>query len=115
MRAGSEEYVGCGELAADGATVTPLRPCAATNQHRRLFERAVQYACDFRDCVADRAPRPVMSAHELQALFEGPTPEVGEEALLVIEKLNAAAGPGLTASAGPRFFGWVIGGYTDRM
>jgi len=110
MRAGSEEYVGCGELAADGATVTPLRPCAATNQHRRLFERAVQYACDFRDCVADRAPRPVMSAHELQALFEGPTPEVGEEALLVIEKLNAAAGPGLTASAGPRFFGWVIGG-----
>jgi hypothetical protein len=64
MRAGSESYVGCGELAVDGATVIPLRPCAGTNEHRRLFERAVQYACDFRDRVADRAPRPVMSANE---------------------------------------------------
>jgi glutamate/tyrosine decarboxylase-like PLP-dependent enzyme len=111
MEADTEEYVArSGEPAAGGARIPGSGSCAATTEHRRLFERAVQYACDFRDRVADRAPRPVMSASELQALFEGPTPEVGEDSLLVIEKLNTAAEPGLTASAGPRFFGWVIGG-----
>jgi glutamate/tyrosine decarboxylase-like PLP-dependent enzyme len=110
MRAGSEEYASSGERAFGGTTIAPLRPAAAATEHRRLFERALQHASDFRDRVADRAPRPVMSASELQALFDGPTPEVGEDSLTVIDRLNAAAGPGLTASAGPRFFGWVIGG-----
>jgi len=109
MRASNEEYVGGGDRSV-GAAMVPRRPGTATSEHRRLFERAVQHACDFRDRVADRAPRPVMPASELQALLEGPTPELGEDSLLVIDKLNAAAGPGLTASAGPRFFGWVIGG-----
>jgi glutamate/tyrosine decarboxylase-like PLP-dependent enzyme len=108
MRAGSEQYVRGSD--GGGAMVASLRPGTAATEHRRLFERAAHYACDFRDRLADRAPRPSMSASELQVLFEGPTPEVGEDALVVIDKLNAAAEPGLTGSAGPRFFGWVIGG-----
>lgn len=110
MPAKSEEYASGAERTAGTTTIVPLRSGAAVPEHRRLFERAVQYACDFRDRVVDRAPRPVIAAGELQALFEGPTPEVGEDPLLAIDRLNAAAGPGLTASAGPRFFGWVIGG-----
>ena len=46
----------------------------------------------------------------LRPRFEAPTPESGEDGAKVIEALVAAAEPGLAASAGPRFFGWVIGG-----
>jgi glutamate/tyrosine decarboxylase-like PLP-dependent enzyme len=77
--------------------------------HRALFTRAVEHASDFRDRIADRPPRPTITATELQALFDGPTPEVGEDPFAVIDRLNAAADPGLTGSTGPRFFGWVIG------
>ena len=41
--------------------------------------------------------------------FDGPTPEIGKDPVQAIDALNAAADPGLTGSAGPRFFGWVIG------
>jgi glutamate/tyrosine decarboxylase-like PLP-dependent enzyme len=77
--------------------------------HRRLFGRALEHACSFRDRIGDRPPRPPISAAELHALFDGPTPEVGSDPVAVIDALNAAAEPGVTASAGPRFFGWVIG------
>jgi glutamate/tyrosine decarboxylase-like PLP-dependent enzyme len=76
---------------------------------KELFERAIVHACNFRDSVSDRVPRPIIPAGELCALFDGPTPEVSEDPLAVIDALNAAAEPGLTASVGPRFFGWVIG------
>jgi glutamate/tyrosine decarboxylase-like PLP-dependent enzyme len=81
-------------------TVTP---------QRQLFARALEHACDFRDNIADREPRPVIPANELQALFDGPTPELGEDPLAVIDTLDSAAKPGLTGSTGSRFFGWVIG------
>jgi glutamate/tyrosine decarboxylase-like PLP-dependent enzyme len=84
-------------------------PATAATLHRRLFERALEHACGFRDRIADRPPRPVIPPDQLQALFDGPTPEVGDDPLAVIDALNAAAEPGLTGSAGPRFFGWVIG------
>jgi glutamate/tyrosine decarboxylase-like PLP-dependent enzyme len=51
----------------------------------------------------------VISAAALQARFDGPTPEVGQDPLAVLDALQAAADPGLTAASGPRFFGWVIG------
>ena len=84
-------------------------PEEAVGGHRRLFERAVQLASMFRDRIGERAPRPVITASDLLARFEGPTPEIGEEPLTVLDALNLAAEPGLTASVGPRFFGWVIG------
>jgi glutamate/tyrosine decarboxylase-like PLP-dependent enzyme len=82
---------------------------ATDGELRRLFARAAEHASQFRTRVADRAPRPVIAACELQALFDGPTPEMGEDALTTLDTLNAAADPGLTGSTGPRFFGWVIG------
>ena len=76
---------------------------------KELFQRAISHACNFRDGVSDRVPRPTIPAGELCALFDGPTPEVSEDPLTVIDALNAAAEPGLTGSVGSRFFGWVIG------
>jgi glutamate/tyrosine decarboxylase-like PLP-dependent enzyme len=87
----------------------PDTDAAALPPHRPLFARAVEHANEFRDRIADRPPWPTISAAELQALFDGPTPEGGEDPLEVIDRLNAAADRGLSGTTGPRFFGWVIG------
>lgn len=71
--------------------------------------RAAEHAARFRDELAERPPWPTKSHAELQTLFDGPTPEVGEDPAAVLEALVAAAEPGLSGSAGSRFFGWVIG------
>jgi len=91
------------------ATVTEIKRLPTTADHRRLFQRAADHASAFRDRLADRAPRPAISAAALHARFDGPTPEVGQDPLAVLDALESAAEPGLTAAAGPRFFGWVIG------
>jgi glutamate/tyrosine decarboxylase-like PLP-dependent enzyme len=85
------------------------QPSTGTSLHRQIFARALEHACDYRDHVAEHPPRPVVPAHELQALFDGPTPEFAEDPIAVIDALDAAARPGLTGSTGTRFFGWVIG------
>jgi glutamate/tyrosine decarboxylase-like PLP-dependent enzyme len=96
-------------LVADRALDSGDMPAAGGAIHRRLFERAAEHASRFRDRIGERPPRPVIAPAELEALFDGPTPEVGAEPVQVIDALQAAADPGLTGAAGPRFFGWVIG------
>lgn len=73
------------------------------------FEIASAHARAFRKSLPRRRPRPEIEAADLEARFGGPTPESGEDAATVIDALALAAGPGLMATPGPRFFGWVIG------
>ena len=57
--------------------------------------------------------RPVAAAADaavVRELLGGPLPEEGEDPEAVIEALAVGAEPGLVASAGPRHFGFVIGG-----
>lgn len=76
---------------------------------RHPFEVALASANQFRQSLRDRAPRPTIPAAALEARFGGPVPEHGTRADTVIEALAHAAEPGLVASPGRRFFGWVIG------
>jgi glutamate/tyrosine decarboxylase-like PLP-dependent enzyme len=46
----------------------------------------------------------------LRAALDGPLPETGSAPIAVIEALAAAARPGLVATPGPRYFGFVTGG-----
>ena len=73
------------------------------------FEVAAARAEQFRQSLKDRAPRPSIAAEALEARFGGPVPEQGAPADVIIEALAHAADPGLVASPGRRFFGWVIG------
>ncbi len=79
------------------------------SDHRALFERAMQHASRFRDSLGERPPRPQSSAQALLGRLDAATPEYGEDPGAVIDALVAAVEPGLTGSAGARFFGWVIG------
>ncbi len=47
---------------------------------------------------------------DLVGALGGPLPERGTEPVVIVEQLAAAVEPGLMASAGPRYFGFVIGG-----
>ena len=50
------------------------------------------------------------TSDELRAALGGPLPEQGMDPGEIIERLARDAEPGLSASSGPRFFGFVIGG-----
>ncbi|MEA2271040.1 MAG: hypothetical protein QOC64_3650 [Solirubrobacteraceae bacterium] len=57
--------------------------------------------------------RPVAARADATAIRQalgGPLPEQGEDPEVVIDALATGADPGLVASAGPRHFGFVIGG-----
>jgi len=77
---------------------------------RELFRRAAEHAANYRQFISQRPQRPEQSYAEAAAAWQAPTPEHGEEGAAIIEDLVSRAGPGLHATTGPRFHGWVIGG-----
>ena len=77
---------------------------------RTLLHQTADLAADFLEGL-DRRPVHATASHdELVAAFGGAVPERGEAAGEVVSDLAAIADPGLIASAGPRYFGFVIGG-----
>lgn len=80
------------------------------DDRRTLLRQTAELANDFLDGLATRPARARASRAELIASLGGPLPERGEAPGEVIDNLVQAADPGIVASAGPRYFGFVIGG-----
>ncbi len=76
----------------------------------RAMLRASELAQEFLMGLPERHVGAVADAASLLAGMGGPLPETGVDAVRVVEELARAADPGLVATAGPRFFGFVIGG-----
>lgn len=76
----------------------------------RALDRAHALAADFLTGVADRPVAGPVDLAGLRATLGGPLPDTGEDPARVVEMLARGADPGLVASAGPRYFGFVTGG-----
>jgi glutamate/tyrosine decarboxylase-like PLP-dependent enzyme len=87
-----------------------LATVGAVDDLAELLVTAARAAAAFRATLPDRPVAPVVDAAALRAAFGGPLPSGPTPAREVLAALVAAAEPGLVATAGPRFFGFVVGG-----
>lgn len=82
----------------------------ANNARDAALDRAHQIARTFLRSLPDRPVGSRATFEELVKSLGGPLPESPDEPAHVVEALANAVEPGLVGSAGPRYFGFVIGG-----
>ncbi len=75
-----------------------------------LLDEAAQRAGRYLESLDSRAVAPTPQALAALARFEQPFPERSSTAAAVLEELDEIGSPATMASAGGRFFGFVIGG-----
>jgi glutamate/tyrosine decarboxylase-like PLP-dependent enzyme len=75
-----------------------------------LLSRTAELAERYLEGLDGRPVRAPTGYEEAVAALDRPLPADGEDPEAVIEDLAATVGPATMASAGPRFFGFVIGG-----
>lgn len=80
------------------------------DDRERALRRAADLGVEFLAGLAERHVGPRTEGSALAATLGGPLPEDGEDPVAVIEDMARQFDPGLVASAGPRYFGFVIGG-----
>lgn len=79
-------------------------------QFQDLLRMACGIATAFLQSLKDRPVGRPADYSELVAKMGGSLPAQGEDPLRIIQHLSTAADPGLIATAGPRYFGFVTGG-----
>jgi glutamate/tyrosine decarboxylase-like PLP-dependent enzyme len=79
-------------------------------QPAELLERTAAYAARYLARLDERPVAAQASVAELRAALARPLGEAGLKPEQVIDELVATVEPGLLATSGGRFFGWVIGG-----
>jgi glutamate/tyrosine decarboxylase-like PLP-dependent enzyme len=75
-----------------------------------VFGRAAALAAAFRDSLPDRRVASEVDLAGALALFSDDLPADPTDPVEVVDELARRADPGIVASAGPRFFGFVNGG-----
>jgi glutamate/tyrosine decarboxylase-like PLP-dependent enzyme len=75
-----------------------------------VLEDARGIAGDFIDSLGSRPVGSTADVAELRSRLARPLTDGGEDPRMVIRELADDVAPGLVASAGPRYFGFVIGG-----
>ena len=82
----------------------------SADPYDRVLEVADRHARRYLSELPDRPVREAASVDELRGLLGRELPDKGEDPATVIDELARAAEPGLIATAGPRYFVFVIGG-----
>ena len=80
------------------------------DERERALRRAAELGLGFLDDLDERHVGPLADATALRGRLGADLPDGPTDAVTVIEELAAAVDPGLVATAGPRYFGFVIGG-----
>ena len=86
------------------------RRAAQQDQTAELLELAAARAAAYLSAVERRAVAPDDAAVQALARFDEALPQAPADARAVLELLDDAGSPATLATAGPRFFGFVIGG-----
>lgn len=74
------------------------------------MRRAAELGIAFVQGLPERHVGALTDAASLAAELGGPLPDDGEDPVAVVEEMARVLDPGLVASAGPRYFGFVVGG-----
>ncbi|MBA3586125.1 MAG: aspartate aminotransferase family protein, partial [Chloroflexi bacterium] len=82
----------------------------AMNEHPELLRRTSELAIEYLDSLPDRPVTGHRDVHDLRRELVRELPEEGEDARAVVEELARIGGEGAIGIAGPRYFGFVIGG-----
>ena len=77
---------------------------------RRLLALAADLAARYLESLPSRPVGRPVEAASLRSALGRPLPDDGVDPVTVVRELARDADPGLVASAGPRYFGFVIGG-----
>ena len=83
---------------------------AALSVFDDVLDRARRWAGDWLAGLGERPVGVPVAPATMRARIDAELPEEGEPASRVLDDLAAAIEPGLVASAGPRYFGFVTGG-----
>ncbi|CAA9557806.1 MAG: Aromatic-L-amino-acid decarboxylase [uncultured Thermomicrobiales bacterium] len=94
VRSSSDAMAGADPFAALGPALDAAREIAGT----------------YLDGLRDRPVSRAATVTEMAAALDQPLPETGTDAAAAVREWFERAGPGIVASPGPRFFGFVNGG-----
>ena len=76
----------------------------------QLLRRVAAEIAEYHDRLPERRVTPAQRRAEVRAALDRPVPDEGSPPAEVLDEFLLAAQPGLMASAGPRYFGFVVGG-----
>jgi glutamate/tyrosine decarboxylase-like PLP-dependent enzyme len=83
------------------------------NDLREALHTAADLIADYRERLPGAPVGPGVGRAEVRAGILQALPDQGEDPAVVLQELVDKASPGLMSSAGPRFFGFVVGGSLD--
>src|SRR5918911_3669684 len=75
-----------------------------------LLRRTAERAAAFVESLPDRPVAAPLGYEDALAALDGPLPEHGSDPADVVDALADAVEPATLAIAGPRYFGFVVGG-----
>ncbi|HSO49491.1 MAG TPA: pyridoxal-dependent decarboxylase, partial [Acidimicrobiia bacterium] len=79
---------------------------------RHVLKLSADLIADYREALPSLRVGPTVGRAQVRESL-GTLPDHGESLETVLEELVSAARPGLMSSAGPRYFGFVVGGSLD--
>jgi glutamate/tyrosine decarboxylase-like PLP-dependent enzyme len=91
-------------------TMPAISPVDRLPSLKALLSRAEAHALKFLDTLPDRPVAGRRTVHDLRTSLGGPLPEAGLGSIDVLDLMAREGQAAAMASAGPRFFGFVIGG-----